>query len=435
MRKPRSTAWPRRGHSLPCTRALRLAALCLLVALASAVLARSPSSANTITPGDADAFAMAQDIAVAQSLLEHSQYLAARDVFRAVLIRQPENVAALTGCAQAEYELGRLSAAQALPARAGTLGRLLPVIAQLAAHMHAEHSISVVTFHQFTWGDGIESHVTGVNPMWRANASAQYGVIAERYVLADYYGTIADDRIGVVGAFGDVDTTQLRVRVVHARFTSQTDRLDSSLDFVGTNKHFRYQAAFATTGLDGAPAAQDNLINTAGAALRISQLSGQVGWASKFTSAYIKGGLANFNDANRYHLVELGALQSLGFLPFDLEIGGYVNQSGYLQAHALASAGYFSYGHQTDRMLEGVARYAFGPHLNAGLRGAIGSRQTTLPTGTYDEQGHQRFTPELEYTNRDLRLAASGDFSQYLGGTYTPDYVSNRVELSVSTRL
>ena len=197
----------------------------------------------------------------------------------------------------------------------------------------------------------------------------------------------------------------------------------------------RYEAEYSKTGIDGAPSAQDNLVATSAADLRLSHVTAQVGWASAFTAAYLRGRQSNFSDGNRYHFVELGAQQDLGIVPFDVEVGGFLNQSGYAFAYPLAQLGYYSYAHRGERALKAIVRYRVGRHLDASATGAVGTSQTSTPFGSYDQQTFQQLEPAIVYTNGGLEGSAKGAFAQHLRGTYVPDYVGDQVELSLRLRL
>lgn len=291
-----------------------------------------------------------------------------------------------------------------------------------------------VVFDQFGWGNGETWHLWGINPRWRPNPTSQYGLIAERYVLADARGAVADDRFGVTATFGDTDAVQVRIRALSSQFTGQAQQLNGSLVVQGALKHFRYEAAASLTGIEGAPSAQVDLISTAGAGERLSNLTGQVGWASKWTSAYVRARATNFSDGNRYTLVGFGAMQDLGITAFDLELGGFVNESGYAFVYPLALAGYYNYEHASERALQATVRFPIGRHFQASATGNAGTAQTAL-AGGYQIQSRQQFLPALAYTNRNLTVSASGNFAQYLGARYVPSFQGNKVEMTLTTRL
>lgn len=291
-----------------------------------------------------------------------------------------------------------------------------------------------VGVYQFGWGNGQSWHLSVINPRWRANDTSQYGIIGERYVLADAAGSVVDDRYGVTAALGDADTMQVRIRALSSQFTGQTQQFNGSLDLLGALHHFRYEAVASLTGIDGAPSAQVDLITTAGVGERLSNLTGQLGWASKSTSAYVRGRATNFSDGNRYSLVGFGAMQDLGITAIDVELGGFVNESGYAFVYPLALAGYYNYSHESERALQATLRFPIGRHLQASATGNAGTSQTSLAS-SYQTQSRQQFVPALVYTNRNLTATASGSFAQYLGARYVPSFQGNRVELSLTARL
>jgi hypothetical protein len=305
---------------------------------------------------------------------------------------------------------------------------------ELFAASHDDRFPDGAVFYQFGWGNGQTWHLSGIDARWHVNSTSQYGLIAERYVLADPGGTVSDDRIGASAVIGDPDAIQVRVRALDSQFGDSSEQFNGSLDVLGALRHFRYEAIASLTGIDGAPSAQVDLITTAGVNERLSNLVGQLGWASKSTSAYVRGRVTNFSDGNRYSLVGFGAMQDLGIPAVDVELGGFVNESGYAFVYPLALAGYYNYQHEDERALQATVRLQLGKHFQATATGNTGVAQTSL-VGGYQTQTRQQFQPALTYTNHNLALAASGSFAQYLGATYIPDFQGNRVDLSLTTRL
>jgi hypothetical protein len=305
---------------------------------------------------------------------------------------------------------------------------------ELFAVAHDDRFPDGAVFYQFGWGNGQTWHLAGIDARWHVNSTSQYGLIAERYVLADPGGIVSDDRIGASAVIGDPDAIQVRVRALDSQFGNSSEQFNGSLDVLGALRHFRYEALASLTGIDGAPSAQVDLITTAGVDERLSNLVGQIGWASKSTSAYVRGRVTNFSDGNRYSLVGFGAMQDLGIPSVDVELGGFVNESGYAFVYPLALAGYYNYPHEDERALQAIVRFSLGKHFQATATGNAGVAETSL-AGGYQTQSRQQFQPAIVYTNRHLDVAASGSFAQYLGATYIPDFQGNRVELSLTTRL
>lgn len=359
----------------------------------------------------------------------------ARALLRSVLAVDPSDVAALVGLARAEEHLGHLLVSEALLDEAVALAPDDASVAALGEDVRERRFAATDAFYQFAWGNGTTWHQGGIEPVWHATPTARYGVFAERYVLADSSGLAMADRVGVSAVFGDVDALQVRARLLNSSFRGYPDRLDGALDVSGSVKHMRYQASYAITGIDGAPSAQDDLVGIAGADLRVQNLNGQVGWATRFTSAYVKGRLSSISDGNTYHFAEIGALQDLGFVPIDVELGGFANNSGYAFVYPLALTGYYSYNYQNQIAFKAVVRYTFGRHFDASAAGDIGTVETKVPHWAYNPQSYQQFSPELRYTNRSLELSASGSFAQVLGGVNVLNYESNQVSLALRVRL
>jgi tetratricopeptide (TPR) repeat protein len=413
----------RRCRGLQRTRALRLAAgvLCAC-ALLLAAEARADRVAQPV-------------IERAAVLLDEGRYMEARAAFRDALAKDPTDVAALVGMARAEERLGHLLVSQALLDEARALAPGEADVVALDAELRDRRFAATDAFYQFAWGNGTTWHQGGIEPVWHATPTARYGVFAERYVLADRTGFAMANRVGVSGVFGDVDALQVRARLLNSSFSGYPDRLDGALDVSGSVKHMRYQADYAITGIDGAPSAQDDLIRVAGADLRVENLNGEIGWASRFTSAYVKGRLTTFSDGNNYHFAEVGALQDLGFVPVDVELGGFANDSGYEFVYPLALTGYYSYNYQNQIAFKAVIRYTLSRHFDASAVGDVGTVETKIPFWAYNPQSYQQFAPELRYTNRSLELSASGSFAQVLGGVNVLNYESNQVSLSARLRL
>jgi hypothetical protein len=409
---------PRRDEGLPRTTGLRLAAgaACVCVLLLAAQVRADPV-------GDAVA------------LLDQGKYVQARALLRTVLAADPTDVKALVGLAHAEEHLGHLLVSQSLVDEALALAPSEPDVAVLAAEVRDRRYAAADAVYQFAWGNGTTSHEGGIEPSWHATPTSRYGVFAERYVLADAKGSAMADRVGVSALLGDVDALQIRARLLSSSFSGFPDRLDGSLDVSGSFKHMRYEANYAITGIDGAPSAQDDLVGVAGAALRVENLIGQAGWASRFTSAYVKGRLTAFSDGNRYHFAEIGALQDLGLVPVDIQLGGFANDSGYAFVYPYAVTGYYSYNYSNQIAFKAVVRYALGRHFDASAIGDVGTVETKVPRWAYNPQSYQQFAPELRYTNRTFELSASGSFSQVLGGINVLNYESNQVSVAAQLRL
>jgi len=290
--------------------------------------------------------------------------------------------------------------------------------------------------YDFTWGNGVESQAADLTPTWRANKVTQYGLVVERYVLTDGTGTTANDQAGVNVIVGDADTFQVRGELLYGAFTNYPTRLNGSLDVAGASGHFKYDAGFVQTGINGAPAAADHLINTAGAGLQFGNMTGRLGWASKFTSAYVAGELSNVSDGNRHYFDEFGANQDLGLIPFDVVVGAFVNTSGYRFTYPYPQSGYYSYSAQERQALKAAVRYPLGRHFDLSAIGIAGTSRTRVISGFgYSEQSYQQFAPALVYSNAGMQVSASGKFAQYLGGTYVLNYVSNEAAIAVRLRL
>lgn len=379
--------------------------------------------------------ARADRVANAAVLLDQGRYLEARAVLRAALAADPMDVAALVGLARAEEHLGHPLVSQSLLDEALAIAPGEADVVALDAELRDRRFATSDVLYQFAWGNGTTWHQGGIEPVWHATPTARYGAFVERYVLADPTGVAIADRVGVSGVFGDVDALQVRARLLNSSFGGYPDRLDGALDISGSVKHMRYQASYAITGIDGAPSAQDDLVNTAGAELRVENLNGQVGWASRFTSAYVKGRLTAFSDGNNYHFAEIGVLQDLGFVPIDVQLGGFANDSGYAFVYPLALTGYYSYNYQNQIAFKAVVRYALGRHFDTSAVGDIGTVETKVPHWAYNPQGYQQFSPEVRYTNGSLELSASGSFAQVLGGVNVLNYESNQLSLAVRLRL
>ncbi|HZV80401.1 MAG TPA: hypothetical protein VFF60_12420 [Candidatus Binatus sp.] len=288
--------------------------------------------------------------------------------------------------------------------------------------------------YDFGWGNGQAWQLAAFDPRWHANAYSQYGLIAERYVLHDSTGFAIDQRIGVSAVFGDVDTVQLRVRALDSQYQGYPARFNGALDVIGSVRHFRYEAGFSQTGIEAAPSAQVDLITTRAIGELLDNLTGQLGWASKSTSAYVRGRYTTFSDGNRYSLVGFGAMQDLGITGVDVQVGGFVNQSGYEFTYPLALVGYYSYPHETELAIQGLVRFPLGRHFEAAATGNAGTAQTVY-FSSHQIQSRQQFVPELRYTNRSFSVAASGSFAQYLGATRLPSFQGNRVSLALEARL
>jgi hypothetical protein len=417
---------------------LRLAAS---VVCACAFLLASQARADrfdraTISTLGADAATQrAARIERAALLLDEGRYVQARALLRAALAADPTDVAALVGLARAEEHLGHVLVSRSLLDEALAIAPGEAAVTALDAELRDRRYAATDAFYQFAWGNGTTWHQGGIEPVWHATPTARYGVFAERYVLADPTGVAMADRVGVSAVLGDVDALQVRARLLNSSFSGYPDRLDGALDASGSVKHMRYQASYAITGIDGAPSAQDDLVGVAGADLRVENLIGQVGWASRFTSAYVKGRLTTFSDRNTYHFAEIGALQDLGFVPIDVQLGGFANDSGYAFVYPLALTGYYSYNYQNQIAFKAVVRYALSRHFDASAVGDIGTVETKVPHWAYNPQTYQQFAPELRYTNRGLELAAGGSFSQVLGGVNVLNYESNQVSVAVRLRL
>lgn len=291
--------------------------------------------------------------------------------------------------------------------------------------------------HEFTWGSGIESQSTDVMPTWRANDMTQYGLVAERYVLRDSTGVTADDRAGFAVFIGDPDTVQVHAELLYGGFTNYPTHVDGALDVTGAVGHFKYDAGFVQTGINGAPSAADHRINTAGANLRFTNVNGQLGWASRFSSLYASGGFSNVSDGNRYHFEELGGSQDLGLTtPIDVVVGAFVTTSGYRFTNSYPLTGYYSYAEQERYALKATLRYPIGRHFDLSASGLAGKSRTQAFSGfAYDAQTYQQFAPAIAYSNAGVQVSASGAFAQYLGGLYVRDYVSNAATLDVRVRL
>jgi hypothetical protein len=379
--------------------------------------------------------ARADRVESAVVLLDEGKYVQARALLRAALAADPTDVKALVGLARAEEHLGHLLVSQSLLDEALVLAPGEADVAVLDAELRDRRYAAADAFYQFAWGNGTTWHQGGIEPVWHATQTSRYGVFAERYVHADATGSAMANRVGASAVLGDVDSLQVRARLLSSSFSGFPDRLDGALDVSGSVKHMRYQAGYAITGIDGAPSAQDDLVGVAGAGLRVENLTGEVGWASRFTSAYVKGRLTGFSDGNSYHLTEIGALQDLGFVPVDVQLGGFANDSGYAFVYPYALTGYYSYNYQSQIALKAVVRYALSRHFEASAVGDIGTVETKVPYWAYNPQSYQQFAPELRYTNHSLELAASGSFAQVLGGVNVLNYESNQVSVALRLRL
>jgi len=273
-------------------------------------------------------------------------------------------------------------------------------------------------------------------PTWHANPTTQYGLVVERYVLSDSRGVEARDQAGVNAIVGDPDTIRVSAELLYGAFTNFPGRLNGSLDVTGATGHFKYEAAFAQTGIDGSPAAADHRITTAGADLQFSNLTGSLGWASKFTSAYVAGELSNVSDGNHYHFEEVGLNQDLGLNPVDVTVGLFANSSGYRTTIPLTVAGYYSYAAQDRQALKAAVHFPLGRHFNLSAIGIAGTSRTQAYSGIpYDTQTYQQFGPGIVYANGSMQLSATGAFAQYLGGTTVRDYVSNTATVALRLRL
>src|SRR5215470_11863532 len=118
--------------------------------------------------------------------------------------------------------------------------------------------------YSFTWGSGIQSQSIAVTPTWHANQTTQYGLVVQRYVLSDSSGIEANDQAGVSVVIGDPDTLRVSAELLYGAFTKYPTRFNGSLDVTGATGHFKYDAAFAQTGINGSPSAEDHRITTAG---------------------------------------------------------------------------------------------------------------------------------------------------------------------------
>jgi len=349
-----------------------------------------------------------------------------------VLASRPDDVPALVGLARSEYALGHERAGDDVLVHAHALAPEDPDVERLREER--ERYADAIVDYQFGWGNGQTWHLAGLYPRWHANGMSEYGVIGEHYVLADPGGVIGDDRIGVSAAFGDVDAFEVRIRALSSQYVGYAAQFNGALDVLGSVRHFRYAAGASRTGIESAPSAQVDLITTAGAGELLSNFTGQLGWASKSTSAYVRGRITNFSDGNQYSLVGFGAMQNVGITAFDAEVGGFINESGYAFVYPLALAGYYNYSHESEAVLQASVRFALGRHFQASATGNAGTAQTAFGAG-YQTQNRQQFLPALAYTNHSLTVAASGSFAQYLGARYIPNFDGNRVELSLTTRL
>jgi len=368
----------------------------------------------------------------ADTLLDAGRLVQARAAFMQILSSRPNDVPALVGLARTEYALGHERAADELLVHAHALAPGDQDVERLREER--DRYADAIVAYQFGWGNGQTWHLAGLYPSWHANGTSQYGVIGERYVLADPSGVVGDDRVGVSAAFGDVDAFQVRIRALSSQYAGYPAQFNGALDVLGSVRHFRYAAGVSRTGIESAPSAQVDLITTAGAGEVLSNLTGQLGWASKSTSAYVRGRTTDFSDGNRYSLVGFGAMQNVGITAFDAEVGGFINESGYAFVYPLALAGYYSYPHESEAVLQASVRFALGRHFQASATGNAGTAQTAYGAG-YQSQNRQQFLPALAYTNHNLTVTASGSFAQYLGATFIPDFEGNRVELSLTTRL
>jgi hypothetical protein len=245
---------------------------------------------------------------------------------------------------------------------------------------------------------------------------------------------VIDHRIGINASFGDVDAFEVKVRALDSQYSGYPAQFNGALDVLGSIHHFQYEASGSRTGIEAAPSAQVDLITTAGAGEVLQNLTGRIGWASKSTSAYLRGRTTDFSDGNKYSLVGFGAMQDLGISAFDLELGGFVNESGYAFTYPLQFAGYYSYPHESEFALQAIVRITLGPHFEASAIGNTGTAQTVFRSG-FQNQTRQQFMPALVYTNRNFTLSASGSFSQYLGATYIRNFQGNNVAMTLTTRL
>ncbi|MBV8082792.1 MAG: tetratricopeptide repeat protein [Candidatus Eremiobacteraeota bacterium] len=396
----------------------------MATALASVLLAPAKSHAASAAP----------PIAMGDELLASGRFLEARAAFDAVLAARPDDVSALVGLARADYALGHVLAADTLLARAHELAPNDHALAIAASEARSAHFADAVASYLFGWGNGQSWQLAGINPRWHPNATSSYGLVAERYSLADPSGFVIDQRLGINASFGDVDAFEVRVRALDSQYNGYPTQFNGALDVLGSVHHFRYEASVSRTGIEAAPSAQVDLITTAGAGKVLDNLTGRIGWASKSTSAFLRGRATDFSDGNKYSLIGFGAMQDLGISAFDLELGGFVNESGYAFTYPLAAAGYYTYPHESELALQAIVRFSIGPHFEASAIGNAGTAQTVYRAG-YQNQTRQQFLPALMYTNRDVTLSASGSFSQYLGAAYIRNFQGNNVGLSLTTRL
>ncbi|HEV2909777.1 MAG TPA: hypothetical protein VGX02_10930, partial [Candidatus Eremiobacteraceae bacterium] len=130
---------------------------------------------------------------------------------------------------------------------------------ELLAAAHDDRFPDGAAYYQFGWGNGQTWHLAGIDARWHVNSTSQYGLIAERYVLADPGGIVSDDRIGASAVIGDPDAIQVRVRALNSQFGDSSEQFNGSLDVLGALRHFRYEALASLTGIDGAPSAQVDL--------------------------------------------------------------------------------------------------------------------------------------------------------------------------------
>ncbi|MBV8366208.1 MAG: hypothetical protein JO194_06885 [Candidatus Eremiobacteraeota bacterium] len=296
------------------------------------------------------------------------------------------------------------------------------------------HFADALVIYDFGWGNGQSWELSALDPRWHANATSIYGIIAERYVLHDPNGFAIDQRIGVSADIGDIDTVEVRIRALNSQYRGYPAQFNGALDVIGSVRHFRYEAGISQTGIEGAPSAQVDLITTAAVGERLDNMTAQLGWASRSTSAYVRGRLTTFSDGNRYSLFGFGAMQDLGVSGIDAQIGGFVNESGYAFTYPIAFLGYYTYPHETELALQALVRIPLGPHFEAAATGNAGTAKTAY-FASHQIQSRQQFIPELRYTNRSFSLSASGSFAQYLGATQLPNFQGNRVNVVLESRL
>ncbi|HLW12132.1 MAG TPA: tetratricopeptide repeat protein [Casimicrobiaceae bacterium] len=378
------------------------------------------------------------------------RYDLARSDYAAVLNSHPDNTDALVGLASVDYWTNDIAGATQLDNRALALNPEDSDAVDLKHQLNLQSSplfdFTTVTSNST---DGTTEDYQAVQRFFVAPTTS-VGLVDEYYSISGSGTSVATHRLGFVATYSSPSLVTADFRIDNSKFGGVPSVVDENLALTAVRNDITYGLGQSISGVDGSVAANGGQTapGQQSAVVRISTLSGSIGYNGRGSAASIAAQAAYYNDGNRYyqwsldggHQFGIGAFASvtpdLGF-----RTSGFSNT--YNSLTAAVAPGYYSYQSQRDVFLTVTVNGQVAPRLGAGAITTIGRRSTLVPvyyggpvqfvsTGSVP---FFQFDPYFDYESDRYTLSGAAYFDHFSGGGPLDTYHAATVQLNVAIRL